>query len=1050
MAVERPEQIERLYRDALARPPAERLAFVAESTRGDAELRHAVEARLSGSEATAMAQPPPGVAVGTTIGHYRIEGIIASGGMGIVCRGTDLNLARPVAIKFLSEHLLDANARRRFQQEARMASALNHPHILTVYDAGELDGRQYLVTEFVDGGTFADWRASAMQRGWRQCVELLIGVADGLAAAHEANILHRDIKPANILLTGSGYAKLADFGLAKPADERRSANLSATRTAAGAVLGTIAYMSPEQAAGQKLDPRSDIFSFGVVLFEALTGRRPFTAATDLELLQMIIHAPPAPLDADLPQALRTIVEKAIEKDPADRYQTMRDFVVDLRRVVRASAQHRDHSLDESKLVTSVPQAPPQRRGRAPWRAVGVAVAAIALVAAGAWFWQRTSAATQARTEAIPAIAALVEAGDYTAAFERAQDVVEYVSDDPLLNSLKPQFTMTFSVTTSPPDAEVFVRGYEAADDAWQSLGRTPLAAIEMPRRVLRWRFEKSGFETVERVTRSTEDRVSPSLQITLAAVGAQPPEMVAVPAGDTEGNISGLPLPTVAVPEFLIDRTEVTNRAFKEFIEAGGYERQTYWEGLTFADETGRSQTFEEAIARFVDSTGRVGPATWELGDYPRGQDEFPVTGVSWYEAAAYARFRGKTLPSVLHWARATLPRLELASSLAASVLPLSNFSSAGPRAVRAREAVGPYGTYDMYGNAREWLSNTRAEGGWLIGGDWQDPEYSYVTAVSAKLIERSELNGFRLMRAVGSAATLSNEGIDLSRPRRTATVPVSDEVFAGFADRFAYRRGDLNATEPVTLEEADDWIKQRVTIDAGYNGERLDVLLFIPRNYAPPYQPLLYFPGIDAVFLRQSSESIQPGFAAVPLDFLVRSGRAFVQPIYQGTYERFRAPWNAADQVRNEREWVERRWDLGRALDYLETRADIDATRVGYVGVSFGASTALPIVAVEPRLSTALLLSGGMPHQGQAPTPFVDPIHYTPRITIPALMVNGRFDYIFPLESQQLLFDTLGAPEADKRYALFDYGHGSPPRAELLRETLSWLDRYLGRPVPR
>jgi dienelactone hydrolase len=249
-------------------------------------------------------------------------------------------------------------------------------------------------------------------------------------------------------------------------------------------------------------------------------------------------------------------------------------------------------------------------------------------------------------------------------------------------------------------------------------------------------------------------------------------------------------------------------------------------------------------------------------------------------------------------------------------------------------------------------------------------------------------------------------------------------------------------------MQTTDDWIKQRVSIEAGYNGERLDVVLFIPRQYSPPYQPMLYFPGIDAVFLRQSSEAIEPGFAAMPLDYIVRSGRAFVVPVYQGTFERFRAPWSPSDQVRTEREWIERRWDLGRAIDYLETRADMDSGRIGYIGVSFGGSSALPIVAMERRIRTVLLLSAGLPHQGQAPTPFVDPLHYAPRLVVPTLMVNGRFDYIFPLEAQQQLFDTLGAPPADKRYALFDYGHGSPPRADLLRETLDWLDKYLGRPV--
>jgi formylglycine-generating enzyme required for sulfatase activity/dienelactone hydrolase len=1049
MGGDRQQQIERLYREALERPADERLAFVERSSADDVELRQAVEARLAGVDATVAAGPPPGVTAGTLIGHYRVDGVIAGGGMGIVCRGTDLNLDRPVAIKFLSDQLLDANARRRFQQEARMASALNHPHILTVHDAGELDGRQYLVTELVDGGTLADWRRGGAQHGWRQCVELLIGVADGLAAAHAANILHRDIKPANILVTRSGYAKLADFGLAKLADEHGHGSSEATRTAAGAVLGTIAYMSPEQAAGLTLDPRSDVFSFGVVLYELLTGRRPFKAASDLELLQTIIHSPPAPLDGELPEALRAIVEKAIEKDPADRYQTMRDFVVDLRRVVRAAAVHRDQSLDESKLM-SVASSNAKRVFRVPWRAAVAAVIVIGGLAAAGWAWQRTATANRARTETIPAIAALVDAGDYTTAFARAQEIAPYVRDDPLLATLKPQFTATYSITTTPPDAEVLIRGYGAADEPWQSLGRTPLVSVEVPRRVLRWRIERPGFEAVERVTRGTEDTMGGrDMSLTLAAVGAQPPEMVAVPAGQSEGNISGVPLPAVTVPEFLMDRTEVTNRAFKEFIAAGGYERRSYWEGETFVDETGRSLTWEEAIARFVDSTGRPGPATWELGDYPSGQDEFPVTGISWYEATAYARFRDKALPTVLHWARAALPRTELASSLAASVTPLSNFGGAGPTAVRTREAAGPYGTYDMFGNAREWLSNTADDGGWLIGGAWDDPEYSYVSAIPAKLIERSPLNGFRLIEAAGAAAIALAEPINLSRPRRTAMVPVADEVFAGFVDRFAYRRGELNAAEPVTMATTDDWIKQRVTINAGYNGERLDVVLFIPRQYDPPYQAILYFGGIDVVLLRQSSESIAPGFQVMPLDFIVRSGRAFVVPIYQGTFERFRAPWNPGDQVRNEREWVERRWDLGRAIDYLETRADIDATRISFVGVSFGGSSALPIMAMEPRVRAALLLSGGLPTQQQAPSPFVDPLNYAPRIVIPTLMINGRFDYIFPLEAQQMLFDALGTPAADKRYALFDYGHGSPPRAELLRETLGWLDSYLGRPVP-
>ena len=272
---------------------------------------------------------------GTQLGSYEIVCALGKGGMGEVWKARDKKLGREVAIKILPDDLVDAAARRRFQQEAQMASSLNHPHILTVHDADEYEGQQYLVTEFVDGGTLKDW-AKAEKRSWRQIVELLTGVADGLAAAHAAGIMHRDIKPANILVGKNGYAKLADFGLAKltstdPGDVSRT--LGAETTHLG-IVGTIAYMSPEQASGGRVDARSDIFSFGIVLYELLAGRRPFEGATDLERLQTIIHGAIPMLAEDVPGALRAVVEKALEKDPADRYQSARELVIDLRRLTR--------------------------------------------------------------------------------------------------------------------------------------------------------------------------------------------------------------------------------------------------------------------------------------------------------------------------------------------------------------------------------------------------------------------------------------------------------------------------------------------------------------------------------------------------------------------------------------------------------------------------------------------------------------------------------------------------------------------------------------------
>jgi serine/threonine protein kinase len=316
--------------------------------------------------------------IGRTISHYRIEEKLGEGGMGVVYRARDLSLMRSVAIKFLSSDVTTEERRHRFQQEAQTASSLNHPQILSVYEAGTENGQQYLVTEYVDGFTLRDW-ARRERPSVRQIVEVMIGIADALACAHQAGIIHRDIKPENILIARQGYAKLADFGLAKLLEAQTGSD-EGTRTAvatrAGAILGSVPYMSPEQATGMPVDARTDVFSLGTVLYELLAGQRPFVGTSDPDVLHAILHAPPRPLAEvrpDAPDDLRLAVEKALEKDPADRYQSMRDLVVDLRRVLRRKAP--------DAVATPVPRLPSRRRGWA------LAAAAVALVSAVA-LWQR--------------------------------------------------------------------------------------------------------------------------------------------------------------------------------------------------------------------------------------------------------------------------------------------------------------------------------------------------------------------------------------------------------------------------------------------------------------------------------------------------------------------------------------------------------------------------------------------------------------------------------------------------------------------------------------
>jgi len=387
----RDQQIRALFRAALERPLAERASFVADLAGTDDELRRSVDSLLTQHDATSIGDSAsrgrPNQAdelpIGSELSHYRIDGVVGRGGMGVVYRATDTRLGRAVAIKFLSAAVADAEATRRFRQEAKTASSLNHPHIVTVYDVGEHDGRYYIVSELVDGGTLDDWGA-AKRRTWRQSVELLTGVADGLAAAHAAGVLHRDVKPGNILIGSNGYAKLGDFGLAKLVD-LNAADLAVNReraahtTRAGVVVGTVAYMSPEQASGQPLDARSDIFSFGVVLYELLAGRRPFEAKNDLGVLKAIAHGAPPPLPDDVPEFLQIAAEKALEKDPADRYQSMRDLVVDLRRVTRKPTSSQSAvSASDARVVAALVK-------RHPGSAFGAALLLVLAVTSATYF-----------------------------------------------------------------------------------------------------------------------------------------------------------------------------------------------------------------------------------------------------------------------------------------------------------------------------------------------------------------------------------------------------------------------------------------------------------------------------------------------------------------------------------------------------------------------------------------------------------------------------------------------------------------------------------------
>lgn len=693
---------------------------------------------------------------------------------------------------------------------------------------------------------------------------------------------------------------------------------------------------------------------------------------------------------------------------------------------------------------------PARRKTAAVRVLAVAAVVSALLLGGWLLRQSGGRPDLPRGAALDsALAALKTAGDYRSAFDLATAAV--ASGEAVADSTWPSISDRLSVETDPAGARVLIRSLDIDDGAWKPLGTTPIRELRLPRADHLLRIERDGYAAIERLASSAQQRGELRLMVSqpvpgvafrprLRPAAAFPDDMVSVPGGRYTLVSPSLQNPTALLDDYLLDRHEVSNADFAGFIDEGGYRDDRYWVGAPAAARAG------------VDRTGLPGPREWSGQRFPAGSGTHPVTGVTWYEAAAYCRSRERRLPTLFEWEKAARDGRRLI--IGGVFMPWgpvgpggtterrANFGGTGTRPVTDHPfGISPYGAYGMAGNAKEWLASGTPTARAVTGGSWEDPIYMFSQVGALDPMSASPALGFRCARHAVPHPSASEQGAGaLAFATETPVYDAADDrMFAAFLSHYRYepRPPDAEVQERVT---GAGWVRERIGFNSP-DGTRLTGWLYLPTAARPPFQTLAYVPGADVyggVPILSSVEWI--------MGPVIRSGRALFTVALEGTTGRpYPADYQSPDSwsVRFRDALVRDAIELRAGIDYLATRGDIDMDALVYAAVSRGAGSRLPFAAVDPRYRAAVLIGGGIDERVRPTLPEVDNVNFAPRVATPVLLLNGREDEEHPWTTRGLpLWNLLPDP---KELVLIEGAGHVPPEETRVRATLEFLDRVIG-----